>query len=88
MPIPDYQSIMLHKFVGALSSQGASKGIFITTSSFSSDALDCGLKSISPKIVLIDGVTLAQYMIDYDIGVSKVKSFEIKRKDSDFFVEE
>ena len=47
-----------------------------------------GLKSISPKIVLIDGLTLAQYMIDYDIGVSKVKSFEIKRKDSDFFIED
>jgi restriction system protein len=43
---------------------------------------------ISPKIVLIDGLTLAQYMIDYDIAVSKVKSFEIKRKDSDFFVED
>jgi restriction system protein len=78
----------IHKFIGALSSQGASKGIFITTSSFSSDALECGLKSISPKIVLIDGLTLAHYMIDYDIGVSKVKSFEIKRKDSDFFVED
>jgi restriction system protein len=78
----------IHKFIGALSSQGANKGIFITTSSFSGDALECGLKSISPKIVLIDGLTLAQYMIDYDIGVSKVKSFEIKRKDSDFFVEE
>lgn len=88
MPLPDYQSIMLHKFIGGLSSQGANKGIFITTSSFSSDALECGLKSISPKIVLIDGLTLAQYMIDYDIGVSKVKNFEIKRKDSDFFVED
>lgn len=88
MPIPDYTSIILHKFIDVSRSQGASKGIFITTSTFTSGALECGLKSISTKIVLIDGLTLAQYMIDYDIGVSKVKSFEIKRKDSDFFVED
>jgi restriction system protein len=78
----------IHKFIGALSSQGASKGIFITTSTFSNDALECVSRGIPTKIVLIDGFTLAQYMIDYDVGVSKVKNFEIKRKDTDFFVEE
>ena len=41
----------IHKFIGALSSQGANKGIFITTSSFSSDALECGLKSIAKNCV-------------------------------------
>lgn len=78
----------IHKFVGALKGQGANKGIFLTTSSFSCEALDYASKIDSPKIVLIDGITLAQLMIDYDVGVSKVKNFEIKRKDTDFFVED
>jgi restriction system protein len=64
------------------------QSILLPLRTYKSYALDCGLKSISPKIELIDGLTLAQYMIDYDIGVSKVKSFEIKRKNSDFFVED
>jgi len=78
----------IQKFVGALKGQNANKGIFITTSDFSGEALEYAKKIDSPKIVLIDGVTLAQYMIDHDIGVSKVKNFEIKRKDTDFFVED
>jgi len=78
----------IHKFVGALKGQNANKGIFITTSSFSSEAVDYARKIDSPKIVLIDGIALAQYMIDFDVGVSKVKNFEIKRKDTDFFVED
>jgi restriction system protein len=78
----------IQKFVGALKGQSANKGIFITTSDFSREALDYAKKIDSPKIVLIDGETLAQYMIDHDIGVSKVKNFEIKRKDTDFFVED
>lgn len=76
----------IHKFVGALKGQGANKGIFITTSAFSNEALDYASKIDSPKIVLMDGITLAQLMIEYDIGVSKVKNYEIKRKDSDFFI--
>jgi restriction system protein len=71
-----------------LKGQNANKGIFITTSDFSREALDYAKKIDSPKIVLIDGETLAQYMIDHDIGVSKVKNFEIKRKDTDFFLED
>jgi len=78
----------IQKFVGALKGQNANKGIFITTSDFSGEALEYAKKIDSPKIVLIDGETLAQYMIDHDIGVSKVKNFEIKRKDTDFFVED
>lgn len=59
----------LHKFVGALAGQGAKKGIFITTSSFSKDALSYSPKN-ETKIVLIDGVQLAQLMIDYNLGVA------------------
>lgn len=76
----------LHKFVGALAGQGAKKGIFITTSSFSKDALSYAPKN-ETKIVLIDGVQLAQLMIDYDLGVSVQRSYEIKRLDNDYFEE-
>ena len=43
---------------------------------------------IESKIVLIDGEQLAKYMIDFDIGVSKVASYDIKKLDSDYFIEE
>lgn len=76
----------LHKFVGALAGQGAKKGIFITTSTFSKDALNYAPKN-ETKIVLIDGVQLAQLMIDYNLGVSVQRSYEIKRLDNDYFEE-
>jgi restriction system protein len=77
----------LHKFVGALAGQGAKKGIFITTSTFSKDALNYAPKN-ETKIVLIDGVQLAQLMIDYNLGVSVQRSYDIKRLDNDYFEEE
>ena len=77
----------LQKFVGALAGQGAKKGIFITTSSFTKEALDYSPKN-ETKIVLIDGEHLAQLMIDYDLGVSLVNKYEIKRIDNDYFGEE
>jgi restriction system protein len=76
----------IHKFVGALQGQRAKKGVFITTASFSKDALEYAEK-IDPKIVLIDGDRLGELMIDFNIGASPVKSFEIKRVDSDYFTE-
>lgn len=77
----------LHKFVGALAGQGAKKGIFITTSSFTKEAADYTPKN-ETKIVLIDGARLAQYMIDYNLGVSIQNIYEIKKIDSDYFEEE
>ena len=77
----------LQKFVGALAGQGAKKGIFITTTSFTKDALDYVPRN-ETKIVLIDGQQLAQYMIDYNLGVTSVNSYEVKRMDSDYFGEE
>jgi restriction system protein len=76
----------LHKFVGALAGQGVKKGIFITTSSFSKDALSYAPKN-ETKIVLIDGVQLAQLMIDYNLGVTTQRAYEIKRLDNDYFEE-
>lgn len=76
----------LQKFVGALAGQGAKKGIFITTSSFTKDALEYMPKN-ETKIVPIDGQQLAQYMIDYNLGVTSVNSYEVKRMDTDYFGE-
>jgi restriction system protein len=64
----------------------ANKGVFITTSTFSQPALDY-VSQIQRKIVLIDGPTLANLMIDHGIGVSTYRSFELKRLDSDYFQE-
>jgi restriction system protein len=77
----------IQKFAGALQGQRAKKGIFITTSDFSKEAKDYVAK-IDNKIVLIDGEQLSQFMIDHNIGVTPVTSYEIKRIDSDYFVEE
>lgn len=77
----------IQKFVGALHGQRAKKGIFITTSRFSQEAEDYVAK-IDNKIALIDGKTLCQLMIEYDIGVSSEISYTIKRIDSDYFEEE
>ena len=77
----------LHKFVGALAGQGAKKGVFITTSSFTKEALGYSPKN-ETKIVLIDGEQLAQLMIDYNLGVSIQKVYELKRIDIDYFEED
>ena len=77
----------IQKFVGALAGQGAKKGIFITTSSFTKEAKEYTPKN-ETKIVLIDGEQLAQLMIDHNLGVSPVTKYEIKRIDNDYFGEE
>jgi len=45
------------------------------------------VKSISKKVVLIDGIQLANFMIDYGLGVSTYSTFELKRVDNDYFEE-
>jgi len=75
----------IQKFAGALQGVRARKGIVITTSSFTSDAVEYAA-SIENKIVLIDGKALATLMIDHDVGVTPVQSFALKRLDSDYFL--
>jgi restriction system protein len=77
----------IQKFVGALMGRKARKGIFITSSSFSHEALNFAA-NIDYKVVLIDGKRLAELMIDNDIGVAEVSRYKLKRIDSDYFVEE
>ena len=74
----------IQKFVGALAGQGAKKGIFITTSSFTKEASDYTPKN-ETKIVLIDGIRLTQLMIDYNIGCSLHQVYEVKKMDGDYF---
>jgi restriction system protein len=76
----------IQKFAGALQGHRAKKGIFITTSAFSQDAEEYVAK-IDSKIVLIDGEQLSQLMIDHNVGVAPVTSYETKRIDSDYFIE-
>lgn len=77
----------IHKFIGALAGQGAKKGVFITTSSFSKGARDFTPRN-DTKIVLIDGEELTQLMIDHDLGVTTERSYVVKRIDNDFFEKE
>lgn len=76
----------IQKFVGALQGQRARKGVFITTSSYSSDALDYATR-IDTKVVLIDGKHLANLMMDFDVGVAPSAAYVVKRIDSDYFEE-
>lgn len=77
----------IQKFVGALGGKHAKRGIFITTSKFTKDALDY-VKGLDVKVILIDGDQLAKLMADYNVGVQVVASYEIKKIDSDYFPEE
>ncbi|EAR23581.1 restriction endonuclease [Nitrococcus mobilis] len=77
----------IQKFVGALHGQRAKKGVFITTSRFSKEALDY-VGQIDPKVVLIDGADLVQLMIDHGVGVNSAALYEVKKVDTDFFIED
>jgi restriction system protein len=77
----------IQKFAGALQGVRARKGIFITTSDFSKEAVEYASR-IDSKIVLIDGEQLWNLMIDFGIGVSTTTTYEVKRIDNDYFSEE
>jgi len=77
----------IHKFVGALHGRRARKGVFLTTSTFSRDAIEYA-SQIDTKVVLIDGQHLAQLMIKHDVGCSPSQTFVVKKMDSDYFTDE
>lgn len=76
----------IKKFVGALDGQKARKGIFITTSTFSKDAIEYA-KNTSVKVILIDGERLTELMMENNLGVTTTQVYEIKRIDTDYFEE-
>ena len=77
----------IQKFAGALQGHRARKGVFIATSSFTKDAHEY-VARIDSKIILIDGPTLAGLMVDYKVGVSPIRSYELLKVDMDYFTDE
>jgi len=78
---------IVQAFSGSLDGQKARKGVLITTSTFTNDALDY-VSRIEKRLVLIDGNTLAEYMIDHGVGVSEVATYQVKKVDADYFGDE
>ncbi len=77
----------IQKFAGALAEHRARKGVFITTSTFTKEAVSSATKH-DARIVLIDGEKLATLMIDHGLGVTLQASYDVKRIDSDYFADE
>ena len=74
----------IQEFVGAVHAEG----VFITSSSFTTDAREFAKKlSGSTSVVLVDGEQLARLMVKYGIGVQVERTYTIKRIDEDFFDE-
>jgi restriction system protein len=78
---PDVQA-----FVGSMEGFRASKGVFITTSTFSGPAVEY-IQQIQRKIALIDGRLLANLMIEHGVGVTTYRTIQLKRLDMDYFQE-
>ena len=75
----------IQKFLGAVAGQGGTKGLFITTSTFTREAIDYAKKQLQVKLILIDGKMLTDLMMKYNLGVSVVQTYEIKQLDLDYF---
>lgn len=74
----------IQKFFGALHGKRATKGVFITTSSFTPDATTYA-DGVTPRVILVDGRALASLMIDHDVGVTVARDYQLKRVDLDYF---
>lgn len=74
-------------FVGSLVGLGATKGVFVTTSTFSQPARDY-VRHLAQRVILIDGQELADLMIEHGVGVRSYRTVEFKRLDEDFFGDE
>lgn len=77
----------IQAFTGSLVGLGASKGVFVTTSAFSAQAIDFASR-IPQRVVLINGKRLTELMVEHGVGVRISRTVEFKRLDEDFFSEE
>lgn len=75
----------IRDFIGALTIKHAKKGIFITTTKFSKEAIDSVKKDSEHTIILIDGTELSKLMIDYNVGIRETKKYTLKEIDKDYF---
>lgn len=73
-------------FVGSLVGLGATKGVFVTTSTFSSPAIEY-VRHLPQRVILIDGERLAELLVEHDVGVRVSRTIALKRVDEDFFDE-
>ena len=74
-------------FVGSLVGLGANKGVFVTTSAFSKQALDY-TRGLQQRVILIDGSRLTELMTEFGVGVRTARVIEVKRLDEDFFADD
>jgi restriction system protein len=74
----------IQQFVGSLTGEGATKGVFVTTSGFSAEAREY-LRRVTHRIVLIDGPELARRMIRHGVGVRVRQTYQVKGVDADYF---
>ena len=61
--------------------------MFVTTSSFSTHAVDY-VRHLPQRVILIDGERLAELLVEHDVGVRVSRTVAIKRLDEDFFADE
>ena len=76
----------IRQLIGSLTGEGASKGVFVTTSSFSKDA-ETFAERAPQRVVLIDGARLARLMIRHGVGVRTRQTYEVKSVDEDYFAD-
>jgi restriction system protein len=74
-------------FIGALAGKRARKGVLITTSKFSKDAINCAA-NLEKNVILVDGDRLSELMFEYGLGVTTESTYHVKRIESDFFDED
>lgn len=77
----------IRDFFGALSLKKASKGLFVTTSSFTNSAEQTA-RDLGSRIVLLNGNELAKLMIRYGVGCREKEVLYIREMDEGFFDED
>ena len=75
----------IQSFVGAMSGGGCKKGVFVKSSTFTSEAKSFAAGLTDVRLVLIDGVRLAKLMIEHCVGVQVKETIQVAKTDQDFF---
>lgn len=75
----------VRNFTGSLEGHGAQKGVLITTSKFTKEAIEFARRLQQKKLVLIDGEKLAELMMDFEVGASRVATYTVQKIDPDYF---
>lgn len=75
----------VREFIGSLDTNGAHKGVLITTSDFTAPAIRTVERLTQKKVILLNGEALAQYMIEFNVGVSEKSTYIVKKLDHDYF---